>query len=756
MKRTPAVALAVLAFLLTFGIGTAFVRLNNRTGQEIAARAAAQTGLTYSVAIERKLDQAFAAAFAFAMLAEANPDRRERLDALCVEVARLFPIVKAVAVAPEGTVTHACSPAVDGLALGTAVLTDPQFGSDATAARDAGAYRLSGPYRSGRSDVAVMGFFPLKDQAGHASGVVVVAVPVTDLLIATGLATLPSNGYDYRITGRRRGQPITLAQSTELDLSRPVEVPLRIAGEGWTVGVAASHGPKLTGLSVPPWAFSALAATAVALWVHSLIVRPEQLKKEVDRRTEKLLQAHREITTATLQRDRVEQKMLHEASHDSLTGLRNRAFLLSQLGRTLALGASDPRRAAALVLVGLDSFTMVNESRGRAVGDLVLTGVSRRMAAILRPGDLLTRLGGDEFAAILPAVGNRDGAGTVAQRLLAALNEPFVIEGADVFVNASAGVALVTASSTVPEDLLRDAGLALHKAKAAGGKRIEHFAEEMHAGVVRRMQIESDLRLAIERGELKPYFEPVISLDTGRIISFEALARWEHPTQGLISPGVFIPVAEASGLITQVDRAIWRLAAAQVRDLNRGKRAQRVSVSVNLSARHLMEPDIVSFAEEVLQTSRLSSSLFRIEITESMMMENSSVAIEVMKGLKKLGIRLLLDDFGTGYSSLSYLHELPVDVLKVDRSFIELLSGVDRHTEIVGTIIALGRQLELDVIAEGLSNNEQLCRLRDLGCPYAQGWLFSRPVPAPQIKTLVDASSTYTPWHREAVSAAAS
>jgi len=745
-----AVVFGTLSCLTAFGIGVAFIRLEERNKTEMARRTLAEVGVARAAEIEKQTERLYAAAVALSASMDSSDDS-SRFSEIAPDILRRFPPVTMIGLAPNGVLSKTEPSNRTGPERpGHDMFADPRQRPDVLAARETRAFQLGGPYEHGTGSLEIVGYLPLWQSIAGAparfAGLSVASARVSDLVAASGLPGLSREGDDYVLFrhGAHAGRRV-FARSTELDLTDPVEVAVNVPGGQWTLAIAPRLG----------WAYSpshsralpllGLIAVIVGVCVYDMVRRPETLHREVERRTKRLMEANRQITKEALQRERVEQKLLHEASHDALTGLANRAFLLGQIARALEHGKREPSHTFAVVVIGLDRFSVLNDSMGPAAGDILLQCVARRLENGLRPEDVTARLGGDEFGLLLENVGDEISAKMVGVRLLDEMSKPFAVDGMTRAITASAGVVFSTPDLENAEDVLRDANLAFHLAKAGGGNRVEMFARKMHLEVMHRVKVESDLRLAIERLEITAFFEPVISIDSGRITSFEGLARWHHPDQGLVAPAVFIPVAEATGLVTPVDRAVWRAATHRIRKLHRQMpQYPPVSISVNVSARHLLEADLVDCVAHTLEESGLSPAFFRLEITESMMIENASSTVDVLHRLKRLGIRLLLDDFGTGYSSLSYLHELPVDVLKIDRSFITQLAHGDKHAEIVRTIVRLGQQLDMDVIAEGISNEEQLDRLRDLGCPYAQGWLFSRPVPGEQLEGLLASQRTWT------------
>jgi diguanylate cyclase (GGDEF)-like protein/PAS domain S-box-containing protein len=450
----------------------------------------------------------------------------------------------------------------------------------------------------------------------------------------------------------------------------------------------------------------------------------------------------RVIGTASLgsditERRRVESQLLHDAFHDALTGLPNRALVLDRLGNALAR-AQRGRHHFAVLFLDLDRFKLVNDSLGHLVGDRLLVEISRVLDGAVRPGDTVARLGGDEFTILLDDVVDPDEAIRVAQRIHEALAAPFDLEGKEVFVTASIGIAFSQAGYARPEDVLRDADTAMYQAKASGKARHQLFDASMHSRALRLLELENDLRRAVERSDFLLHFQPVVHIGSGHIVAFEALVRWDHPQRGLVAPAEFIALAEETGLIDAIGRWALREACATRRSW---EHADPLSVNVNLSSRQLSQPDLVESVAEVLRATGLSPGLLTLEITETAVMQNPESAVGLLRGLKELGARVCIDDFGTGYSSLNYLLRLPADVLKIDRAFVTALGRDERNDKILAAIISLAGSLGLEVVAEGVETEEQRARLQALGCPYAQGYLFSRPVDAVRALALLQAGA---------------
>jgi diguanylate cyclase (GGDEF)-like protein len=416
---------------------------------------------------------------------------------------------------------------------------------------------------------------------------------------------------------------------------------------------------------------------------------------------------------------------------DPTTGLPNRELLADRIAHALAGHRGGDPVSIAVILLDLDRFKVINETLGHAAGDRLLVAVGQRLLNSLRPGDTVARFGGDEFALVLDPVADADEAHRIAERIGAELHAPFPLNGREWFLSASLGIALAQPGRSTPDDLLREAEIAMVRAKSDAARRQFLFEPSMSDQTLDRLDLENDLRSALERKEMRLHYQPIVGLDSGRVVGFEALVRWQHPKRGLVPPLAFIPLAEETGLIVPLGRWVLEEACAQAARWNRGRPADAapVFVSVNLSARQFTKGDLVEDVGLTLQRTALDADALELEITESVLMDQSDAGVRALRDLRGLGVRLVLDDFGTGYSSLSYLKHLPLDTIKIDRSFVAGIEGAADHS-IVDAVIALAHGLGIGVVAEGIETDEQHERLRDLGCDYGQGYLFSRPVPA--------------------------
>ena len=433
-------------------------------------------------------------------------------------------------------------------------------------------------------------------------------------------------------------------------------------------------------------------------------------------------------------------RLLHNAFHDSLTGLPNRALLLDRLGQAVAWTKRRPDCRFGVLFLDIDGFKFVNDSLGHQTGDQLLIAISRRLESCLRDGDTVARLGGDEFIILMHDVAATHDVVGLADRVLEDLQAPFLLDGRELVVTASIGIALSATNIESAEEVVRNADIAMYRAKSRGKSGHVVFDDAMHAEAVARLQLNTDLRQATARGELQLFYQPIVALRTGRIRSFEALLRWYHTDRGLVCPDDFIPLAEETKLILPIGMWVIRTAAEQLRKWQEQFwMPVPLSMSVNMSCRQFSQPDLVYQVERVLLGTGLDARCLKIEITESAIMEHVETASSVLTRFKALGVKLAMDDFGKGYSSLSYLHQFPFDTLKIDRSFVAGMGPCGQNMEIVRTIVSLAKELGLDVIAEGVETARQLVQLRELGCQFAQGYYFSRPLTAEAASAMLEA-----------------
>jgi diguanylate cyclase (GGDEF)-like protein/PAS domain S-box-containing protein len=447
----------------------------------------------------------------------------------------------------------------------------------------------------------------------------------------------------------------------------------------------------------------------------------------------------REIVSVTRdisERKQAELELSHAALHDTLTGLPNRALFLDRLG--LALRRTERRSGSVAVLFcDLDRFKIVNDSLGHDAGDRMLVDVAQRIGAALRPADTVARFGGDEFTILCEDIAGEIEAATIAQRIVDVFRDPLLLEDGEVFLATSIGIAIARGTDDRAADLIRDADAAMYRAKERGKGRYEIFDEAMRADAVARLETESALRRALERGELLLHYQPEVDLATGAIVGFEALIRWEHPARGLLAPPAFVPLAEETGLIVPIGEWALREACAEAARWPTGPGGP-LTLSVNLSSRQLAQQDLVAMVRRAIAETGTDPGLLCLEITESAVMESGAATTAQLRALKSVGVRLAIDDFGTGFSSLAHLRRFPVDALKIDGTFIAGLGREPQDASIAAAVISLAHALGLTTVAEGVETDEQLAVLRELGCDAGQGYLFARPQPAGEIRGLLD------------------
>ncbi|HYN55710.1 MAG TPA: EAL domain-containing protein [Motilibacterales bacterium] len=518
---------------------------------------------------------------------------------------------------------------------------------------------------------------------------------------------------------------------------------------------------ELSGVPGEAWIGKSMAemgypASAVAFWTGCISAvfatgEPESMQYEVDN-TEghcwyeanlsplfgpdgsvaHVISTNRDITKRVI----AEQSLREMATHDSLTGLANRPALLDDIGRGLH-AAGRSASTTAVLLIDLDRFKIVNDSLGHDVGDTLLRVAAQRLAGTVRGGDLVGRIGGDEFVVVMRDLANPGEAVRAAWRLVEAFRRPFSTPAGEMFSTASIGVAVSRAGSA-PADLLREADTAMYAAKDDGRDRVAVFNDELRLAVAARLAIEGDLRRALERNQLAVWFQPEVDLVSGRVIAAEALLRWHHPSGEILTAARFIDVAEETGLINEIGAWVLKEACVRAASWATGAHGRPITVRVNVSARQLAEGGLLNALDEALSTSRLDPGQLCLEITETALLGETTIARDNLTGIHERGVHIAIDDFGTGYASLTYLHRYPIDVLKIDRSFITGITTSNHDYRLVGALLAMADHMQLSVTAEGVEDERQADCLRALRCPSAQGYLYSQAVPPEQFSTILD------------------
>lgn len=467
------------------------------------------------------------------------------------------------------------------------------------------------------------------------------------------------------------------------------------------------------------------------------------LEERVQERTRQLELANQDLVREISERKQAQAQLLEMALHDTLTGLPNRSLfmerLLAELKRCHSVQTGIEGFAQfAVLFLDCDRFKIINDSLGHLTGDELLIAIARRLEMCLKDGDTLARLGGDEFAILLPQLHSFDCANQVAEQILKELSYPFQLERSTVFISASLGIVQGSSEYEQPEHLLRDADTAMYHAKASGKGRYQVFDSTMHMAALQALQLETDLRQAIDQQQFMLHYQPIVSLSSGKISGVEALIRWQHPHKGMIAPGVFIPLAEETGLIRQLGSWVLRSACQQLKTWqHQGAISSDFAISVNLSGRQLIQADFIDQLDLLLDEMQIQPQQLKLEITESITVNSGGVTTQILQELKQRKIHLSIDDFGTGYSSLSYLHTLPIESLKIDRSFVQCLNNNSCDVGLIPAIVSMAQAMQLHVIAEGVETLQQLKQLRTLHCDFGQGYLFAKPLTAEQATTLL-------------------
>jgi diguanylate cyclase (GGDEF)-like protein len=567
---------------------------------------------------------------------------------------------------------------------------------------------------------------PGTSQAFQATAVAMLAASIVHISVNTGLVAV--------LFGARLGAPLLPSWRENFLLAAPMFLPTSAAASLMHVALQYNAltmivlgAPILLAIHFGHRRYRDSLQEQLNLIERAQRERAEQAERHVEELSHYVIELER--TGTELQESK--EHFRHAAFHDALTSLPNRSLLNEKLKSAIGRAREGEGHQFAVLFLDLDRFKNINDSLGHTIGDQLLVTLARRLEHSVREADTVARLGGDEFAILLEGIKSSSEATYMAERMQKELASPFTLSGHEVFTTASIGVALGETGYEHPEDILRDADTAMYRAKESGKARFEVFDTSMHARASNLLKLENDLRRALERQEFRVCYQPIVALDTGHIAGFEALVRWQHPSRGFISPAEFISVAEDTNLI--IPLGLWVLNEAcrqMVRWQWQSPANKLLTLSVNLSGKQFSQLDLVERIEGILEETGLDPRRLKLEITESVVMENAESAIAMLVRLKALGVQLSIDDFGTGYSSLSYLHRFPIDTLKIDRSFVNLMNEGADSSEIVRTIRTLAGNMGMDVVAEGIETLGQLNGLIELKCEYGQGYLFSKPVEA--------------------------
>ncbi len=502
-----------------------------------------------------------------------------------------------------------------------------------------------------------------------------------------------------------------------------------------------THAMSIWTLWNPDYWLSGLikAITAIISIYTALALIPTLPQALALRSPIELAVANQKLQQEIIKRSEIEQQLAHDALHDALTGLPNRTLLKERIELTIQHAKRNRDYLFALLFIDLDRFKTVNDSRGHLIGDQLLITVAKFLLQSLRDNDLVARLGGDEFVILLDGIHKLQDATQIAARILDRLAVPFDIEEQAIFISASIGIVVSSTNYDNGEDILRDADIAMYRAKEKGKACYEVFDQAMYLETLKSVELENNLRHALQRGELVLHYQPIISLSSQELVGVEALMRWRHPQRGLLLPSEFIPIAEDTGLIVPIGEWVLAEACRQLKVWQQKLASipprETLKISINIASQQFKQPQFIQKLDRVLLATGLNGSCLRLEITESVLVESGGTIQNILAQIKKRKIKLSIDDFGTGYSSLSYLKRFPIDNLKIDRSFIEGLNYDEESFEIVRTIITLAKTLGMETISEGIETAEQLTELKNLGCQFGQGYLFAKPLDVQEIES---------------------
>lgn len=708
--------ITALVFLLLLATTVILVMQHDhrwRKEQELLLTSIATSQATV---LERRLNNSLVSAYILGQQVRYENGELSNFPAFAENLIRYLGGITNLQLAPNGIITD-IYPSDDRhkLALGLDLFANIGSRDDVLQARDHQKLMISGPFQLQQGGTALSSRYPVylgEPEESRFWGIASALITMEDFLAQTALATLTEQGYQHQLWRRNSDgsrQVMSGAQDSQLPglvVSRPLSLP----GETWHLDIGfinpAPHAPGRylalgTGL---------VASSLGSFLLFQLLLIPQKLRVEVQRKTAQLENL---------------------AYYDPLTGLANRKFFMEQLDQATSSGKRSGR-GFALMFIDLDGFKHINDTLGHAEGDNLLKGIAHNLRAALRQSDIVARLGGDEFTVLSLDTTNEFQALAVAEKLLGALSTPVSLLHQKITASGSIGITLFPNDGSSSSELMQNADLAMYKAKAEGRNNYQFFSADLQKHAQKRLQIEAELRHAISAGHFHLEYQPVVCLNTGSVISVEALLRWQHPERGLIPPGEFIPIAEESGLITTLGSWVIRQACQEMHTLNQN-RDHPLEIAINLSPLQLHHRNLMQTVEETLQELHLSGEYLTFEVTESTLMDRLDESLLVLNKIRRLGSCIAIDDFGTGYSSLSMLKLLPVNSVKIDRSFVRDIGVDGDDREIVAAIISIGHRLGLKVVAEGVETREQLQFLCAHRCDTAQGFLFSPPRPIDQL-----------------------
>ncbi|RRJ82384.1 putative bifunctional diguanylate cyclase/phosphodiesterase [Aestuariirhabdus litorea] len=699
---------ALLCFAAVFALGSYWTQLSYRSAQNEQRLLMQQLVDSEASAIERRLSRSLSSTDILAQEVRQQGGDFRDFDEYAHGVIQAIGGVSNLQLAPDGVIRKVYPLEGNEKALGHDILNDDSRREEAHKAIASRRMTLAGPFELVQGGIAVIGRNPVfiyRDGEEYFWGFTSALIFLEDLLEVTDLEALERKGYRYRLS---RFDPVSRQQVTFASSESPV------AEDAFEYAIAVPNAQWRLAMSRPPSALdslfslgypvSFLAGLLVSWMVNLLLRQPETLRQVVEDKTRRLQEL---------------------AFYDPLTGLANRRLLHEQLELVLKRLHRDGDRAALLYL-DLDDFKLVNDSMGHTAGDNLLAQVAQRLRSVVRESDLVARLGGDEFGILLQDTHEPSAITRVCDKLIRAIEEPLTVGGKEFLVSVSIGVTLLPEDGRTVETLLRNADLAMYDAKREGKHQYRLFNDAMRDQLVQRMRIEEDLRSALELEQFELHLQPLVSFTARQVMGYEALIRWRHPQQGLLYPDAFIGVAEQSGLIREIGYRVIREACRLLRD-EQALLGDGCMIAVNLSPAQFSDPELLSRIEATVLEHGIGRGRLELEITESVLMRDLDEAIGILNRVQALGIGIAIDDFGTGYSSLAYVKRLPINKLKIDRSFIQTLSWDRSDQMIVEAIIAMAHKLELEVVAEGVEDEDQYHRLEAYRCDIAQGYWMSRP-----------------------------
>jgi len=704
--------IVIACFLLTTSMSIFWLKMNhtmviNEQQSLLSEIASSEAGI-----IERQLSVSLSTTYLLAIEIQQNNGEFTNFDSYAEAIISSIGGVSNLQLAPNGIIKNIYPLQGNEKALGHNILRDDLRRSEAKMAIKQRKLTLAGPFELIQGGIAVIGRNPVfikvqgKDTFwGFASALIF----LDKLLATTQLEQLENKGYRYKLSRvHPESKSVEVFARSKKDLGPfPRSTKIEVPNANWTLTISRPKSTLWSDSYSIRISISILLGVLIACLVSYMLRQPELLQRTVRKKTAEL--------------ERL-------AFYDPLTGLANRRLLSKTLQQSLS--TSDEKNKVSLLYLDLDDFKRINDSIGHSSGDEFLVEIALRLNRIVKKGDLVSRLGGDEFAIILYDIQSINEVKKVAERLINAVKKPVFLHKRRFVISTSIGITLTPKDGQDVQSLLRNADMAMYAAKAAGKNGFSFFNEQLHQQAMEKHRIESELSKASKRGELILHYQPLVDLTTGNVRSFEALIRWQHPTEGLITPDRFIEIAEESGLIVEIGYWVIREACQMIRQ---SKVEYQLTIAVNLSPKQFLDPSLLDNIQSILNEFDIDPSCLEIEITESSLMTNVTDVVDILEQLRIIGIKVAIDDFGTGYSSLAQLKQLPVDKLKIDRSFISSLELSQSDQEIVRAIIVMAHTLQIEVVAEGIETQQQLDILKSKKCNIGQGYLFSRPVPFDQV-----------------------